>query len=67
MPHFAFNKELWDIGRQIEDITLPLINQYFDCKFLRNENDIFDILDFKDDDAKIIVEVKRSENPQHPV
>tara|TARA_R110000824_G_scaffold140734_3_gene306929 strand:- start:662 stop:1117 length:456 start_codon:yes stop_codon:yes gene_type:complete len=58
MPHFAFNKELWELGRQIEDTALPLLNKYFKCKFERNENDIFDILDFKDDDAKIIVEVK---------
>lgn len=57
MP-FKFNKELWEIGRQIEDKTLPLINEYFECNFERNENDIFDILDFKDDDKKKIVEVK---------
>lgn len=57
MP-FKFNKELWEIGRQIEDRTLPLINDYFGCNFERNENDIFDILDFKDDDKKKIVEIK---------
>ena len=49
---FKFNQELWDIGRKIEDETLPLINQHYDCDFKRNENDIFDILDFKDNDKK---------------
>src|SRR6056300_461656 len=53
-----FNKELWNIGRKIEDETLPLLNKYFECDFKRNENNIFDILDFKDDDKKIIVELK---------
>mgnify|MGYP003149021536 FL=1 len=57
MP-FEFNKELWEIGRQIEDKTLPLINKYYKCNFERNENDIFDILDFKDDTEKKIVEIK---------
>ena len=57
MP-FKFNKELWEIGRQIEDTTLPLINSHYECNFERNENDIFDILDFKDDDKKKIVEIK---------
>ena len=57
MP-FAFNKELWDIGRKIEDETLPKINKYYNCDFKRNENDVFDILDFKDDDEKKIVEIK---------
>jgi len=57
MP-FKFNKELWDIGRKIEDTTLPLINSHYECNFQRNENDIFDILDFKDDDKKKIVEIK---------
>ena len=23
MPHFAFNKQLWDAGRKIEDDALP--------------------------------------------
>ena len=57
MP-FEFNQELWEIGRQIEDKTLPLINKYYECNFERNENDIFDILDFKDETQKKIVEVK---------
>ena len=57
MP-FEFNKQLWDLGRQIEDDTLPKINKYFECDFKRNDNDIYDILDFKDDEAKKIVEIK---------
>ena len=57
MP-FEFNKQLWDLGRQIEDDTLPKINKYFECNFKRNDNDIYDILDFKDDEAKKIVEIK---------
>ena len=57
MP-FKFNQELWSIGRKIEDETLPLINKHYGCNFERNENNIFDILDFKDDEKKIIVEVK---------
>jgi len=57
MP-FKFNEELWNIGRKIEDTALPLLNDFFECDFKRNENDIFDILDFKDDEKKIIVEVK---------
>lgn len=57
MP-FKFNEKLWKIGQKIENDTLPLINKYYDCDFKRNENDIFDILDFKDDEKKIIVEIK---------
>ena len=57
MP-FKFNEELWNIGRKIEDDALPLLNKYFECDFKRNENDIWDILDFKDDEKKMIVEVK---------
>ena len=58
MPHFAFNKELWNAGRKIEDAALPELNKYFKTEFTRNENDIYDILDFKDPKQKIIVEVK---------
>jgi len=57
MP-FEFNAELWNLGRKIEDHTLPMINEYFDCNFQRNDNDIWDVLDFKDEDNKKIVEVK---------
>ena len=57
MP-FKFDQELWNIGKKIEDETLPLINKYYECDFKRNDNDIFDILDFKDEDSKKIVEIK---------
>jgi anaerobic ribonucleoside-triphosphate reductase len=55
---FKFDKELWNVGRKIEDSALPLLNNYFECNFERNENNIFDILDFKDEKTKKIVEVK---------
>lgn len=57
MP-FKFNQELWKLGQKIEDDTLPIINKHYGCDFKRNENDIFDILDFKDDVNKKIVEIK---------
>jgi len=57
MP-FAFNNELWNIGRKIEDTALPRLNNHYGCDFKRNENDIFDILDFHDEEKKIVVEVK---------
>ncbi len=57
MP-FAFNKELWDYGQKVEDIAMPICNKLFDCDFKKNDNDIFDIIDFKDHDKKIMVEIK---------
>jgi len=57
MP-FKFNKQLWELGQKIEDETLPKINKYYNCDFKRNENDIFDVFDFKDDENKVIVEIK---------
>ena len=61
MPYFPFNKTLWTIGQQIEDETLPILNKYFEADFKRN-NDIFDILDFHDNNKKIICEVKGRRN-----
>ena len=58
MPYFAFNKELWEYGQKIEDIAMPICNKLFDCDFKKNENDIFDIIDFKDHDKKIMCEIK---------
>ena len=49
-----FNKTLWKIGQAIEDEALPKLNKYFDADLQRNDEDIFDILDFKDDNKKII-------------
>tara|TARA_R100001443_G_C3334702_1_gene173114 strand:+ start:812 stop:1219 length:408 start_codon:yes stop_codon:yes gene_type:complete len=53
-----FDKELWELGQTIEDNTLPIINDYYKCNFKRNENNIFDVLDFKDEEEKKIVEIK---------
>jgi len=66
MP-FAFIKELWDIGRKIEDEALPKLNKYFEADLQRNDDDIWDILDFKDENNKIIVEIKgrRIESTQY--
>jgi len=62
MP-FTFNKDLWEYGRNIEDKVLPIANELFGCDFKRNDNDIYDILDFKDDEKKKIVEVKGRKIP----
>lgn len=62
MP-FTFNKDLWEYGRNIEDKVLPIANELFGCDFKRNDNDIYDILDFKDDEQKKIVEVKGRKIP----
>ena len=56
-----FNRELWNIGRQIEDKILPDLNQFLGAD-LERSNDVFDIFDFKDPDKKIIVEVKGRTN-----
>ena len=61
MP-FEFNKKLWELGRKIEDEALPELNEFFECNFERNENDIFDVFDFKDEEKKIVVEVKGRRN-----
>tara|TARA_R110000744_G_scaffold293713_1_gene404008 strand:- start:1146 stop:1562 length:417 start_codon:yes stop_codon:yes gene_type:complete len=62
MP-FKFNNDLWNYGRTIEDKVLPIANQLFECDFKRNENDIFDVLDFRDEEKKVIVEVKGRKIP----
>ena len=56
MPH-KFNRNLWELGRKIEDEIKPEIDEFFDCDFQRKDN-IFDILDFHDEKNKVIVEVK---------
>lgn len=53
-----FNKRLWEYGRKIEDDALPKLNKYFNTNFERNDNDIFDVFDFRDFDNKTIVEIK---------
>ena len=57
MP-FKFNKELWTIGQKIEDEALPKLNKYFNTDLQRDENNIWEILDFRDEEEKVIVEVK---------
>ncbi len=56
MP-FKFNHELWNIGKKIEDAVLPELNKAFNCDLERTDN-IFDIIDFKDNEKKIAIEVK---------
>ena len=57
-----FNYELWKAGQKIEDNLKPKIDKFFECNFKRNSN-IFDILDFHDEEKKKIVEVKGRNNP----
>ena len=52
-----FNYKLWKVGQEIEDNLKPKIDKFLDCDFKRN-NDIFDVLDFHDEEKKIVVEVK---------
>ena len=54
---FPFNKSLWDYGTKIEDSVKPLLDKKFDANFKKND-DIWDILDFHDNDKKIICEIK---------
>ena len=69
---FQFNLRKWKQGRETENKLRPYIEKYFDCKFYRDDDDIdidsidpenppaclFGKLDFKNDEKKIIVEVK---------
>tara|TARA_R100001440_G_scaffold74807_1_gene100686 strand:+ start:830 stop:1264 length:435 start_codon:yes stop_codon:yes gene_type:complete len=57
MPNNRFNKKLWELGRKIEDELKPDIDSFFGCDFQRKD-DIYDILDFWDEDNRKIVEVK---------
>ena len=52
-----FNVELWNVGRKIEDAIKPLLEEHFEAEFQRSD-DIFDIIDFVDENKKICVEVK---------
>jgi len=56
MPN-KFNKVLWELGRKIEDEIRPYLNDFLECEFERKDN-IYDVLDFHDEDKKTIVEVK---------
>ena len=54
---FQFNHELWNLGQKIEDAVLPSLNEVFNCD-LKRSDDIYDIIDFYDENNKIAVEVK---------
>tara|TARA_R110001592_G_scaffold9488_6_gene50305 strand:- start:1203 stop:1598 length:396 start_codon:yes stop_codon:yes gene_type:complete len=54
---FPFNKQLWDYGTKIEEQVKPLIDKKFNADFKKND-DIWDILDFHDEEKKIICEIK---------
>lgn len=54
---FDFNKTLWEFGTKIEDAVRPKLNQLWECDFKRSEN-IFETIDFKDEETKIACEVK---------
>ena len=56
MPN-QFNRKLWEIGKETEDALKPQIDKFFGCDFYRND-DVFDVLDFHDDNNRVIVEVK---------
>ena len=53
-----FNKVLWEQGRKVEDNIRPKINKFLGCDFKRDEDDKFDIIDFHDEDKKVLVEIK---------
>mgnify|MGYP003118826805 CR=1 FL=1 len=52
-----FNSNLWQVGKIIEDEIKPHLDKFLDCDFQRSA-DVYDILDFHDEDKKKIVEVK---------
>ena len=66
---FDFNYKKWLEGRKTEDEMRPYIEKYFGCKFHRQDDgleidpdnppiEIFDKLDFRNEEKKIIVEIK---------
>lgn len=54
---FAFNKKLYDMGVKIEEEVKPVLNNIFDADF-KKKDDMWDILDFYDENKKIICEIK---------
>ena len=58
---FDFNKQLLTLGTKIEDAILHSLNTKFDADFQRDD-DIFDIIDFRDGDKKIACEIKGRRN-----
>mgnify|MGYP003652468568 FL=1 len=66
---FQFNYYKWLEGRKTEDAMRPHIEKFFNCKFHRQDDglvidpknppiEVFDKLDFRNEEKKIIVEIK---------
>jgi len=73
---FDFNYYKWLEGRKTEDEMRPHLEKFFDCKFHRQDDgleidpnnpplEVFDKLDFRNEEKKIIVEVKGRKCPSH--
>lgn len=54
---FQFNKKLHDLGIKIEEEIRPYLDEFFDTKFEKRSNDVFDIIDFTNKE-NIQVEIK---------
>tara|TARA_R100000654_G_scaffold26188_2_gene49717 strand:- start:238 stop:681 length:444 start_codon:yes stop_codon:yes gene_type:complete len=52
-----FNKKLWTLGNKIEDEIKPQLELFLGEELFRSD-DIFDIMDFKSKDNKLVVEIK---------
>lgn len=61
MP-FKFNKELWEFGKNLEDAIKPDLEKSFNCSLSRSD-DIFDVMDFRDNENQIAVEIKGRKCP----
>lgn len=52
-----FNKQLWTLGNKIEDELKPHLEEFLGEELFRSD-DIYDIMDFKSKDNKLVVEIK---------
>jgi hypothetical protein len=52
-----FNKQLWTLGNKIEDEIKPHLEEFLGEELFRSD-DIYDIMDFKSKDNKLVVEIK---------
>ena len=52
-----FNKKLWTLGNKIEDEIKPHLEEFLGKELFRSD-DIYDIMDFKSEDNKLVVEIK---------
>ena len=52
-----FNKKLWTLGNKIEDELKPHLEEFLGKELYRSD-DIYDIMDFKSEDNKLVVEIK---------